>query len=94
MPLFLLTCIDKPDSLNVRMGAREAHLAYVRQRLDQVKVGGPLLDDAGDMAGSMLILDLPDLAAAEAFTRDDPYALAGLFERVEIRPFRVTVGQL
>ena len=33
MPLFVLTCIDKPDALQVRMGAREAHLAYVRERM-------------------------------------------------------------
>ena len=93
MPLFVLTCIDRPNALPVRMGAREAHLAYVRERLGQVKLGGPLLDDNGDMAGSLLILEVEDRAAAEAFSRDDPYALAGLFERVEIRPFRITVGQ-
>ena len=92
MPQFILTCIDKPDSTEVRMGAREAHLAYVRARLDQVKLGGPLLDDAGQMIGSMLILEAPDRAAVEAFAKDDPYGLAGLFDRVEIQPFRVTVG--
>lgn len=94
MPLFVLTCIDKPDALEVRMGAREAHLAYVRERIAQVKVGGPLLDDSGNMAGSLLILDVPDRAAAETFNRDDPYTLAGLWERVEVRPFRATVGQI
>jgi uncharacterized protein YciI len=94
MPLFVLTCIDKPDSLNVRMGAREAHLAYVRERMEQVKLGGPFLDAKGDMAGSLLLLEVSDLDAAETFNRADPYTLAGLWERVEIRPFRVTLGQL
>ena len=94
MPLFVLHCVDKPGSLEVRMGAREAHLAYVRERLDVVKLGGPFFDANGDMAGSLLILDVPDQAAAEAFTRNDPYALAGLFERVEVRPFRASIGSL
>lgn len=92
MPQFILTCIDKPNSHDVRMAAREGHLAYVRARLDQVKLGGPLLNDAGDMIGSMLILDMADRAAVEAFAASDPYGLAGLFERVDIQPFRVTVG--
>ena len=92
--LFALVCIDKPDSLEVRLGAREAHLAYVRERLDQMKLGGPFLDDRGDMAGSLMVIEAEDRSAAEAFNRDDPYTKAGLWERVEIRPFRVTVGGL
>lgn len=94
MALFVLTCLDKPNALEVRMGAREAHLAYVRERLETVKLGGPFLDDAGDMAGSLLILDVADRAAAEAFSAADPYTQAGLWRSVEIRPFRATIGQL
>jgi len=94
MPLFVLFCVDKPNSLDLRMANREAHLAYVRERLDLVKLGGPLTDDNGDMAGSLLILDVPDSAAAEAFTAGDPYNKAGLFERVDVKPFRATLGQL
>lgn len=94
MALFVLTCLDKPNALDVRMGAREAHLAYVRERMETVKLGGPFLSDAGEMAGSLLILDVPDRAAAEAFSANDPYTKAGLWQSVEIRPFRVTVGQL
>ena len=40
------------------------------------------------MAGSLIIVEADDLAAAEAFNAADPYAKAGLFERVEIRAFR------
>jgi len=94
MALFVLTCLDKPNALDVRMGAREAHLAYVRERLDQVKLGGPFLSESGDMVGSLLILDVADRAAAEAFNTSDPYTKAGLWQSVEIRPFRATVGQL
>lgn len=94
MPLFVLTCIDKPGALQVRMGAREAHLTYVRERLSQVKLGGPFLDENGDMAGSLMILDAPDRAAAEAFSASDPYTLAGLWQSVDVRPFRATLGQL
>ena len=94
MPLFTLTCLDKPDSLQVRMDAREAHLAYVTRVEPTVRLGGPFLGPAGEMCGSLLIIEVADLAAAQAFSAADPYRLAGLFESVEIRPFRVTVGAL
>ena len=92
--LFALICIDKRNALETRMAAREAHLAYVRERLGQMKLGGPFLDEAGDMAGSLMVIEADDRATAEAFSREDPYTRAGLWERVEIRPFRVTLGSL
>ena len=94
MALYALMCLDKPNALDVRLGAREAHLAYVRERLDQVKLAGPLLDDQEQMAGSLLILDVADRAAAEAFNAADPYTLAGLWGSVEIRAFKASIGQV
>lgn len=93
MALFVLTCIDKTGALQTRLDTREAHLAYVRDT-GVVKLGGPFLDEAGGMAGSMLVIEAQDLAAAKAFAKNDPYAKAGLFQSVEVRPFRITVGGL
>ena len=76
------------------MSVREQHLAYVREHLAMVKVAGPLLDGAGEMAGSMFVIEAPDQAAVEAFSAADPYRLAGVFERVELHPWKVTVGAL
>ena len=93
MPLFALTCIDKENGLATRMGARQDHLAWVGAT-GMLKLGGPFLDEAGDMAGSLMIIEAPDLAAAKAFNAEDPYTKAGLWAQVDIRPFRVTLGQL
>jgi hypothetical protein len=92
MPLFILMCVDHPGGLARRMAAREAHLAYAREHLAMIKVAGPLLDEAGDMAGSMFIIEAPDKAAVEAFSAADPYRLADVFERVDIKPWRITAG--
>ena len=94
MPLFVISCIDKPDSLGVRMAARDAHLVYANtgEKPVKVKLGGPYLDGRGNMAGSLLIVDAPDRSAVDQFLRDDPYVTAGLFESVDVRPYRVTVG--
>jgi len=91
---FVLTCIDKPDSLALRLANRDAHLDYVRRHPQFVRLAGPFLDARGEMAGSLFIVEAGDIAAVEGFTASDPYALAGLFERVEIRAWRATVGAL
>ncbi len=91
MALFVLTCIDHPNALDRRMAAREDHLAYVRSMSGVVKVGGPFLDEAGQMAGSLLIIEAQDMAEARAFAAADPYARAGLFQSVDIRAFRMAI---
>lgn len=94
MPTFVLHCLDKPDSLELRMATRERHLAYVQSRAADVKIAGPMLDDAGGMAGSMFILDVADKAAAEAFNAADPYTQAGLWRQVELNAVKITFGQI
>ena len=94
MALFMLACFDKPNSLDLRMATREAHLAYIRDNAAMVKVAGPMLDEAEAMAGSLFVLEAADRAAVEAFNAADPYQKAGLFGQVEIRGFRASIGQL
>jgi uncharacterized protein YciI len=94
MTLYVLSCVDKADSQERRMAAREAHLAYVAENRAMVRIAGPYLDDDGRMIGSMFVMEAPDRAAVEAFSAADPYVLAGLFERVELRIWRVSVGAI
>ena len=93
MALFVNSWLDREDGLPIRLATREAHLKYVADHPGVVKLAGPFLD--GDqMAGSMLIVEAEDLAAAQAFHDADPYKAAGLFETSSVRPWRVTVGGL
>lgn len=94
MALFVLICLDKPDSLELRMATRPAHLAYAGTFSEVVKLGGPILDDKGDMAGSLLVMEGESAEVARAFNRDDPYTLAGLFQSVQVLPFRASIGNL
>lgn len=94
MALFIISWTDKSGGLPLRMATREAHLAYVAANPGVVKLGGPYLSAAGEMEGSMLIVEAEDLAAAQAFHDGDPYKTAGLFEASTVRPWRVTVGGL
>lgn len=90
MPLFAVICRDKPDSLALRQENRAAHLDYI-DRTGAVALAGPLIED-GAMAGSLIVLDLPDLAAAQGWAEGDPYAQAGLFARVEINEWKKVIG--
>ena len=88
---FALHCLDKPGSLKVREANREAHLSYIRDS-GVVEMAGPLLDENGDMAGSLLILDVADAVAARAWANKDPYAGAGLFQSVSVMAWNKVLG--
>ncbi|WP_414899010.1 YciI family protein [Rhodovulum sp. YEN HP10] len=88
---FALICRDKPGHLETRKANRDAHLAYVAAT-GVVVHAGPFLDEAGEMCGSLVILDVADKAAAEAWAANDPYAGAGLFESVSVQAWKKVVG--
>lgn len=91
MPLFALICTDGPGRLETRKANREAHLAYIRDS-GVVAMAGPFLDAAGGMTGSLVVLDVPDRAAAEAWAAGDPYARAGVFRDVRIEEWKKVIG--
>jgi uncharacterized protein len=86
--LFALICTDKPNSLDLRMQVRPAHLAYLDQLGSDLKAAGPFVDDEGKPTGSLVIFNADDLASAKALAAKDPYAIAGLFSSVEIKPWK------
>ena len=86
MPLFTYRGIDGPRGLELRKTVRERHLAHLRAHAEagRVRFGGPLVDEAGQPCGSLVILEADDLAAARAIAESDPYLVEGVFERVEV----------
>ena len=89
--LVALFARDKAGALDIRKANREAHLAYISET-GVVAQAGPLLDEAGEMAGSLVILDVADMAAAEAWAAGDPYANAGLFQSVTLTQWKKVIG--
>ncbi|MBN9232620.1 MULTISPECIES: YciI-like protein [Phyllobacteriaceae] len=87
--LFALICKDKPGHLQVRLDARPDHVAFLNGLNADKKLAfaGPFLDADGKPNGSMVVIEATDLAGAEALAAADPYAKAGLFEKVEIKPW-------
>ena len=90
MPLFAVICRDKPGHLETRLANRAAHLAYIEET-GCVAMAGPFLD-GGQMCGSLVVLDLPDLAAAEGWAAGDPYGKADLFDAVTVQEWKKVIG--
>ena len=86
--LYALICTDKPGSLELRMKVRPDHVAFLQGLGNQLKAAGPFTDDQGNMNGSLVIIEAKDLADAKAIAAADPYAQAGLFASVDIRPWK------
>lgn len=87
---------DAEGSLPHRLTARPAHL----RRLEQLKAEGRLLlagphpavdsDDPGPagFSGSLVVAEFASLEAAQAWAADDPYAAAGVYAQVTVKPFK------
>ena len=89
--MFALICTDKPGCLDIRKANRAKHLDYIAET-GVVVQAGPFLDAAGEMSGSLVILDLDNRHEAEAWAKGDPYAVAGLFLKVRIEEWKKVVG--
>ena len=92
--LFVITAIDKPNCIDLRMATRAAHLQYLADAGDRIKLGGPLQSEGDDPqpVGSMIVIEAASEGAVRLFAQNDPYTAAGLFESVTIKPFKAVTG--
>ncbi len=93
---YLILAKDVADSLTLRKKARPEHLA----RLDALRDEGRLLtagpmpavdsEDPGEagFTGSVIIAEFESLEDARAWADTDPYQAGGVYESVEVVPFR------
>ena len=88
---FALIAKDKPNSLDVRLANRDAHVAYLKSS-DAVEMAGPFLDTDGNMCGSLIVLEFDDISEAKAWAANDPYKQAELFQSVEITAWNKVIG--
>lgn len=87
---------DGEDVLAVRQAARPAHVARLVALRDEGRLllAGPCpaidADDPGPagFSGSIVIAEFASLDAARAWADADPYVAAGVYARVDVRPFK------
>lgn len=87
--LFAVLCTDKPNALQVRMDARPAHVEFLNDlNVKGILVfAGPFLDDEGKPNGSLVVFNAETIEDVRAIASADPYAKAGLFSNVDIKPW-------
>lgn len=88
---FLIIGHGKPGMSATRDSLLDAHRAYFIDNHYQERfiARGPLLsDDGADWIGSAMLIELPSRAAVEAMLADEPYVRNGLYEDIEIHPWR------
>ena len=88
---YALICIDKPNALQTRVENRSAHLEHISSS-GVVEQAGPFIDAAGQMCGSLIILNVETRDEAVAWAAADPYGKAGLFTSVMIQEWKRVVG--
>ena len=85
---YVIHCLDHPGAVQKRLDHYEAHKAYLGAAAMQTVMSGPLMaDDETTMIGSCFVVQAASLAEVQAFNSGDPFAKAGLWQTVSIRPF-------
>jgi uncharacterized protein len=77
-----------------RQAVRPTHLEAIRPFVEQgnIALGGAILDDEGTMIGSVLIVEFPTRQEMNAWLSADPYVTNGVWNDVEVHPYRAAVG--
>jgi uncharacterized protein len=94
---YLVTGHDHPGELGRRRraAAREEHLAHLGS-VDGARplFGAAMLDEDGQMVGSVLVMDAEDRAALQAWLDVEPYVVADVWAEVTVQPCQVAQGFL
>ena len=82
---FVILGTDGPEGAQKRQLYRSAHLQWLEAWVQQNKIilAGPL----ADQTGSLIVVEADSLEEVRAFTKEDPYTLHGIFQKVTIHPF-------
>ena len=88
---FLVKAYDGEGKLNKRMEVRPRHLEGMKALGKQVIVAGGLLDNAGRMKGSALVMEFPDRIALDAYLTSEPYVVEGVWQKIEVETMNVVL---
>lgn len=89
MPFFVVHALDAPGKAAARVENRPAHRARLRRHDHPltVRIGGPLLNETGEMCGTMLVVEAKSRKDVKEYLAVDPYALSGVYQSVSIYAF-------
>ena len=94
--LYAIYARDRNNSLEHRLQARPAHVERLKALVEEGRLllAGPLpavdSEDPGPagFSGSLIVAEFDSLADARAWADEDPYVAAGVYESVDVKPFK------
>ena len=90
---YIVMAYDGNDekALERRLAAREEHLKSVQQRYKEGQhlYGAAILDDDGNMIGSMMVVDFPSREELDNWLKVEPYMVGNVWKKIEIQPCKV-----
>ena len=89
---FMIKALDGEGKLEKRMEVRPRHLESMKKLGAHIICAGGLLDDAGKMKGSVLILDFASRAELDTYLAAEPYVVEQVWETVEVETMNVVIG--
>ena len=93
MNQYLVTAHDGTDenALERRMNARPFHLQGVKTLKENGNfiIGGAMLDEAGKMIGSTMILQFETSIELQNWINHEPYLQQKVWEKFEVKPFKI-----
>jgi uncharacterized protein YciI len=89
MAHFIVEYADLPGVEQARASNRAAHIAYRVGLGERMLMAGPLLDEAANPVGSLVLIEANDLAEAKTIATSDPYLSSSIFRLVSVRPYRI-----
>jgi uncharacterized protein len=85
---FTVYCLDHPNMVERRLENYDAHKAYLQTAPVKALISGPLTKPDGQtMIGSFFLYEADAIEAIEQFVESDPFNQAGIWDRIDIRPF-------
>jgi len=88
---FLIKDYDGEGMLDKRMEVRPRHLTGMKALGKQIICAGGLLDEAGKMKGSALVMEFPDRAALDGYLKNEPYVVEGVWQKIEVETMNVVL---
>ena len=88
---FIIKAYDGEGMLEKRMAVRPRHLEGMARLGDHVICAGGLLDEAGKMKGSVLIMDFADRSELDGYLAGEPYVQEQVWEKIEVERLNVVI---
>ena len=88
---YLITALDGKNLLERRMAVRPQHLRNMAQVKGKILCAGGILDTAGMMKGSVLVMDFESRAQLDEYLASEPYIQKKVWESVDVQPMNVVI---